>query len=479
MPQSPSTGKARTILGFVALGLTVVLGAGGAFGAGVSTAGLSAEALADTVAVEPVATVESAPVREVPAIELAALRIPTCSVSPLLESPELGEFFGVVIDPVTNEVLLDRGMDTLLAPASVHKVLTGVAALATLGPDTTFPTSTLSTGDPEVLVLRAGGDLTLSATPEGSESVYQGAAKLADLAEQTIAALEASLPEDEDVTIRELVVDASLWDAEDNWRDAWASSARTNGYISRITPLQIDGDRFNPSAVMGQRSGDPMGRAASAFVTALRQAGNAARFVTITYEGNPEGSAPVASVSSRPVSELVGYMVKESDNTLAEMLGRQISLTLGFDGSGDSVDEALQTSLSTLGIPNEGLYFDDASGLSGLTRVTPDFVASVLAEVYRSEGEIGLLAEGLPVAGVDGSLDDRFSGDNAVAQGRVLAKTGSIQGTRSLAGWVTAEDDTDLVFAFFATGEVSDDARAALETVVTGVYSCGANLADF
>jgi len=175
----------------------------------------------------------------------------------------------------------------------------------------------------------------------------------------------------------------------------------------------------------------------------------------------------------------VTYMVKESDNTLAEMLGRQISLTLGFDGSGDSVDEALQASLSTLGIPNEGLYFDDASGLSGLTRVTPDFVASVLAEVYRSEGEIGLLAEGLPVAGVDGSLDDRFTGDNAVAQGRVLAKTGSIQGTRSLAGWVTAEDDTDVVFAFFATGEVSDDARTALESVVTGVYSCGANLADF
>ena len=254
MPQSPSTGKARTILGFVALGLTVVLGAGGAFGAGVATAGLSAEALADTVAVEPEITVESAPVREVPAVELAALRIPTCSVSPLLESPALGEFSGVVIDPVTNEVLLDRGMDTLLAPASVHKVLTGVAALATLGPGTTFQTSTLSTDDPEVLVLRAGGDLTLSATPEGSESVYVGAAKLADLAGQTIAALEASLPEDEDVTIRELVVDASLWDATDNWRDAWASSARTNGYISRITPLQIDGDHFNPSAVMGQRS---------------------------------------------------------------------------------------------------------------------------------------------------------------------------------------------------------------------------------
>jgi len=179
------------------------------------------------------------------------------------------------------------------------------------------------------------------------------------------------------------------------------------------------------------------------------------------------------------VSELVTYMVKESDNTLAEMLGRHISLTQGFDGSGDSVGEGLMTSLAGLGIPDEGILIDDASGLSGANRLTPDFVAILLSEVVRSEGDIGLLAGALPIAGVDGSLDDRFTGENAVAQGRVFAKTGSIQGTRSLAGWVSAEDDSDLVFAFFATGEVGDDARAALETVVTGVFSCGANLADF
>ena len=479
MAQSPFAGKNRTIVGAIALGLTVALGAGGAYGAGLATAGLSAEALADTVAPDPDLALESSVSREKPAVDLASLRIPTCSVSSLLESPALGEFSGVVIDPVTNEVLFDRGMGTLLAPASVQKVLTGVAALTTLGPDTTFQSVTLATDDPEVLVLKAGGDPTLSGTPVGAESVYIGAPKLADLAEQTIAALEASLPEGERVTIRTLVVDASLWDAEDNWREAWASSALGNGYISRITPLQIDGDRANPSSVTGQRSTDPMGRAASAFVTALRQAGNSARFVSVSYDTTPEGASPLASVSSRPVSELVTYMVKESDNTLAEMLGRHISLAQGLDGSGDSVGEGLMMSLGSLGIPDEGIVIDDASGLSGENRLTPDFVATLLSEVLRSDGEMGSLAGALPIAGVDGSLDDRFTGDNATAQGRVFAKTGSIQGTRSLAGWVSAEDDSELVFAFFATGEVSDDARAALETVVTGVFSCGANLADF
>jgi len=121
----------------------------------------------------------------------------------------------------------------------------------------------------------------------------------------------------------------------------------------------------------------------------------------------------------------------------------------------------------------------DGSGLSAANQVTPDYVAQVLLEVMKSDGSLGELREALPIAGVDGSLDDRFSGENTVVTARVQAKTGSITGTRALAGFIQGEDDTDFVFAFFATGEVGDDARTALETVVAGVYSCGANLADF
>jgi len=479
MPQSPSPGISRRIVGSIALAVAVLLGTGGAYGLGIVTAGLSADVIADSVAPEPEAVVQSAVSRTVPSVELAALRIPTCSIQSLVESEELGDFSGVVVDPLTNEVLFQRGGETFVAPASVQKVLTAVAALTVLGPDTTFSTTTLSTEAPDVVVLRAGGDLTLSATPEGVDSVYSGAPKLSELADLTIAAIRTSLPEGESVTIRELVVDASLWNPEDNWREAWASSARTKGYMSRVTALQIDGDRFNPGAVMGERSGDPMPRAAFAFVSALREAGNSSRYVSVSYEEAPDTLTSLASVWSRPVSELVTYMLKESDNTLAEMLGRHIALSQGLEGSGDSVGEALLAAIAQRGIDIEGLVIDDASGLSGDNRVTPVFIAAVLSEVYRSEGDMSLVGEGLPIAGVDGSLDDRFSGDNSVAQGRVIAKTGSIQGTRSLAGWVSAEDDTDAVFAFFANGAVTDEAREALESLIVGVYSCGANLADF
>jgi D-alanyl-D-alanine carboxypeptidase/D-alanyl-D-alanine-endopeptidase (penicillin-binding protein 4) len=479
MPRLVLARKTRRVVASVALGLTLALGALASFGLGHVSANLSAQpplpALDSTVRYE--ASAEGQ--RELPDDALAALRIPTCSLSDSLQDPALGDFSGVVLDPVTNEVLLDRDIDELLAPASVQKIVTAAAALTTLGPDTTFTTSTWSTDAPEVLVLKAGGDLTLSTTSEGSESVYVGAAKVQDLAIQTVEAWEAVAPEGERMSIRKVIIDASLWDAEDSWRESWSPTARTNGYMSKITPLQIDGDRFAPSAVMGQRSNDPMGRAASAFVSALRQAGNSSGFVSVEYASAPDTTEELASVSSPPVSDLVRYMLKESDNTLAEMLGRHISLSLGLDGSGDSVGEALLFSLAPYGIASAGVALDDASGLSRVNRVSPRFVASLIAEISRSSTELAGVMEGLPVSGVDGSLDDRFTGDNAIAQGTVRAKTGSIQGVRSLAGTLTATDGGDLVFAFFASGEVSDDARSALETAVVGVYRCGANLADF
>jgi len=479
MSRNPPHGGKKKIVVTLSTGIAILLGSAASFGLGFESSALSTELAMENTLTRTVDEAVSSSLRVTPRTSLAPLRVPTCSVSENLDDPAWGQFSGVVLDPDTGEVLFHRNKDRSLAPASVQKIITGVAAIATLGPETVFSTSTLVTNDPEVLVLKAGGDLTLSVTPESTDSVYAGAAKIDELAAQTMATLESARPEGEKVSIRTLIVDVSLWDGEDNWRTAWASSARTNGYISRITPLQIDGDRFSPMSPMGQRSNEPIERATRAFIAALRQAGNSAGFVTVTYEATPAGAVSVASVSSRPVSELVHYMLKESDNTLAEMLGRQVSLSLGLGGSGDSVGEALLRPLDYLELNKTLVTMDDASGLSSANQVTPQFVASLLQQVYQSSSALSDVMSGLPIAGVDGSLDDRFTGDNAVVRSKVAAKTGSIQGTRSLAGLVTTEEGDDLVFAFFATGNVDDGARQLLEDLVVEVYRCGSNLADF
>ena len=83
-------------------------------------------------------------------------------------------------------------------------------------------------------------------------------------------------------------------------------------------------------------------------------------------------------------------------------------------------------------------------------------------------------------SGERGSLayDDRFWGDNTVADGRVIAKTGWIDTGYTLSGVIRAADITDLTFAIYALGEVTDEAKTAIDTLATAFYRCGDNLSN-
>ena len=481
VPQENDESARRAKKKIVVLGASVtvlVLALGGSFSAGYALSGV--EKLVTEVAVaSPDPVVVLAEVRDQPSVVAQPERIRTCSIDSLAQTPELATFSGIVIDPLSGEVLFSRNEDVSVAPASVLKLVTAAAALTTLGPEARFETKVVGSPEPTTVVLVGGGDATLSTLPEGSESVYVGAPKLSSLAQQTIASVSAALEEGERVVISEVVVDVSLWDDSDRWDASWRSDARANGFISQVTPLQVDGDRQNPAMTISRRGDNATDKAARAFVDALRDAGNTARFVRVSYGQAEPGARVLGSVQSQPVSALASYMLKESDNTLAEMLGRQVSLASGLGGSAESLNEALAGTLATRGIPAEDIVVQDSSGLSSLNRLRPSYVTTLLGEVFRSESSLAQVREGLPIAGADGSLKDRFTASTSPAAGRVFAKTGSIQGVRSLAGFISSAEGADLAFAFFSLGEVGDPTRDALDNLVTGVYSCGGNLANF
>lgn len=456
-----------------AVGGALVLG--GSFAAGVAFSGVSHD-LSTIVVEEPA---ELAVGRAMPEVSPVGLRLRTCSVSELASDPELANFSGVVLDPLTNDVMFSRNRDDAIAPASVMKLITGAAALSVLGPERRFTTTVVTSENPETVVLVGGGDSTLTQLPVGQSSVYEGAATLQELAERTLAAVAATLPDGEDVVIREVIVDSSLWPEDDQWDSSWSRDAARNGFISRVSALQVDGDRQNPRVELSPRTDRPAERAGDAFVAALRSAGNAGRFVRVSVGVAASDATVLASVESQPVSELMRYMVKESDNTVAEMLARHVSLEAGMGGSALSLAEALPGALADLGLPLEGITVRDGSGLSALNQVTPHYVGVLLTEVLRTQGVLEFLRNSLPIAGVDGSLDNRFAGANSGVHGQVHAKTGSISGVRSLAGVIFPEDGTELAFAFFALGEVDDPTREALENLVVGVHACGDNLGDF
>jgi len=112
--------------------------------------------------------------------------------------------------------------------------------------------------------------------------------------------------------------------------------------------------------------------------------------------------------------------------------------------------------------------------------VPPSYLTQLFVKINARDGNLGYIYDRLPVGGKTGSFsyDDRFTGDNAVADGSVVAKTGWIDTGYTLAGIIHAADDTDLTFAVYALGDVNDDAKQAIDTLTAGFYRCGDNLSD-
>jgi D-alanyl-D-alanine carboxypeptidase/D-alanyl-D-alanine-endopeptidase (penicillin-binding protein 4) len=415
----------------------------------------------------PVPSESAAPPRPQPSAFPAASRLRTCSVAALASDPVLAALSGSVINATTGEILFDRNGTVAASPASILKVLTAAAALQTLGPDYRITTTVMAGSSAGTIVLKGGGDPTLATT---SGSFYEGAPLLQDLADAAIARHDELYP---GVPITQVVLDATLWDPANGWDETWPASERTDGYMSYVTALMVDGDRADPTESVSPRGTDPVGDAGEAFVNALGLPG-----VSLT-RGSAVSSTVLASVQSQPVSVLIPQMLLTSDNTLAEMLARVVSKAQGFDGSPSSLDSVISGALTGLGLTPTGITVHDGSGLSALNAVPPQLVAQLMVLINARSAPLDIIYSGMPVAGESGDLYNRFTDANAVAAGAVVAKPGWLETEWSLAGIVAAADGTPLTFAFYAIGEgITRDARYALDTLTTGVYSCGDNLAN-
>ena len=426
----------------------------------------------------PTPTVTPQPPRPVPSAVPEASRLRTCSVDALAKDPRLGDFQGYVLRADTGEALFDRKGTTPARTASVLKILTAAAALAELGPEHQLTTRVVAGPAPGSVVLVGGGDATITRLGPGQESFYRGAAKLGDLAAQALSAWSAANPGQ---PITQVIVDASYWDPADRWHPSWVRSEQEQGYHSEVTALQVDGDRADPTRNISPRSTDPVGRAGQFFVEALRAAdtgGTVAGDLRVELGAAPAGAAQLAEVRSQPVRVLIEQMLLVSDNTIAEMLARVTSKAMGFDGSAASLQQAIPQALAAYGVDTAGIVIKDGSGMSTENAVAPSYIAELMAVVIGGGQNLNHLYAGLPVAGQSGSLAARFTGENGVARGSVIAKTGWLWSAFTLGGVINAEDGTRLTFAFYAIGDVRDDARLALDNLSTAVYKCGDNLSN-
>lgn len=437
---------------FLLLGTSAVF-AGAAVGSGASEP-------------EAVATEEPDP-RPQPSEIPGPSAVRTCSVAGILADPRLAAFSGQVINATTGEVLLDRNGTVPQRTGSVLKVLTAAAALKILGPEGRLTTSVLDGSTPGVIVLRGGGDPTLSTSPG---SVYAGAPSMVDLAEAAMAKYDELHP---GVPITEIVIDATLWDPNDNWDSSWLRKEQTNGYQAVVTALMINGGRNDPTRTVSARTSDPIGEAAQAFANAAGLSG-----VTFT-SGAAVGSTVLAQVQSQPISTLVSQMLLTSDNVLAETLARVTSKAMGFNGGSASLAQAIPGALVEYGLTTTDLTIRDGSGLSDLNAVAPSFMTALMVKVRAGEQGLGVVYSSLPVAGRSGTLADRFTGPNEIARGSVVAKTGWIDSAYTLSGIVGAADGTPLSFAFYSIRDgITEDAKDVQDSLATALYTCGNNLSN-
>ena len=401
-----------------------------------------------------------------------------CTANKAMSQKTLGKFHAYVINVDTGEVLVDVLGKELTPSASVIKTLTAVAALQKLPPEYRAVTQVLATpSEPSTLVLKGGGDFTLSRLGPGESSVYSKPPRIRNLAKEALEKIPVDVP------ITKIILDDSFFSGE-AWNPDWPAKYRTLGYVSNITSIQADGDRVQPNRLISsysfRRGKDPVITVGEALRASL---GDRAVNAELVVGKTPADAYVVSEVQSQDMRlSWLGHMLTHSDNTAAEFIARHAAKAAGLEGSIAGANKVIKQSLRQLGLKPKPLVIRDASGLSDENRVHSKLLAELMVKVAKAENGLGVLTEWMPIAGETGTLRYRFQGKSAIARGNVIAKTGYIPGLYGLSGIVNASDGSRLAFAVFARADsengisVTYTAQGAIDRVVTRFYSCGASL---
>jgi len=153
-----------------------------------------------------------------------------------------------------------------------------------------------------------------------------------------------------------------------------------------------------------------------------------------------------AAHESVPLAASLKVILKVSQNLHAEMLLRTLGRERRNVGSADAGLEEVSQFMKEIGVSEDDVLLRDSSGLSRQNLVTPSATTALLRSMYNSPRR-DLWMDSLPVAGTDGSLQNRLRG-RAVA-GRVRAKTGALAGVAALAGYAPNARGELLAFAIF------------------------------
>ncbi len=177
----------------------------------------------------------------------------------------------------------------------------------------------------------------------------------------------------------------------------------------------------------------------------------------------------IATIESPPLEKMIRFALLYSDNVLSQKLAMLAARKSGFPLTKEGLNQTIKSKVSELGVDTTGMRFIDGSGLSNRNKVSATTVSQLLLKV-KIDPRLKPIYDHLPISGESGTLASRFIETAPQAIGLVRAKTGSIRGTVSLAGFVTS-GEKEYVFVVLADGvgrtrSRQDAARRAIDRML-------------
>ena len=188
---------------------------------------------------------------------------------------------------------------------------------------------------------------------------------------------------------------------------------------------------------------------------------------------NIENSSPIThhpspitqlSIINCQLEKVLTRMMKQSDNLYAEALFYHTALSIARPATQKNARTAVRQLIQRLGFDPAQFTVADGSGLSLYNYVSPELLTAFLRYAWQNDRIRRHLEPSLPIAGIDGTLKDRMK--NTPAYRKVRAKTGTLTGISSLAGYATASNGHQLAFAIINQGVVkAKDGKAFQDAV--------------
>lgn len=355
----------------------------------------------------------------------------------------------LIIDPATGDTLYSLNPRKLVMPASNMKVLTGAVALHLLGPDFRFRTTYAvrcgaARGRCAELLVTGRGDPTVSSRFH-ADPLAPLRAVADSLRAHGVTGFSGPLVASGDAFPGSIYGYGWEFDDLGEGYGAGIDDLVFNEGLEAIETLTSAGAGIssqNPAS-------DPRQAYMKALSVALRQRGISHEGIVSSDSMRSLSMAAAAEtlfvVQSPPLSEILGAMLKPSQNQIAEIILRTIGLERTGVGRPDSGAAVVRRQLREWGADSMEFSIRDGSGLSRHNYVTPATMVRVL-DVMQRHPHSSVFRDALPVVGVSGTVQSWLRG--TAAERNAHGKTGTLGSVRAFSGYVRTAGGSTLIYSF-------------------------------